>query len=505
MRLMRSELRTAFLLVALCSVALAQGGDAPPAGGAPPDAPKEEPPVRMSDADRKAFEKLLDEFLSPGKKSRQEILERFEKFLAKGASGHSALEDVEGISEIAERLRGSNPKAGKTKGKVTEEEIKPDVHGFPGGIGTVKYFLHVPKDYTPQKAWPVIFCLPDNQTWGEGSSYLEEMWLKRSDRIAATHILVAPRPQTKGESWTSPKSLARAMITLRHICGEYESDKKSAGPSVDLRRIFLDADESGALVAARMPEIFAGAVLHKVEGAAPGQPNLREAGGLSGLAAYLVCETGNGKQAQFAQRVRAANGASVIEEAPAGSVLGGADAIAAWMEALPRATQPRKLDYTIHDSSFQRHYWLNVLEFDASAKPAPMISAEADRARNVLTIHPAGATRFELFLNDAIVDLNKELRIVVVDGERELEFFKGKATRSLAIALDELVASNHSWRIYPAKFIVDLPALRRAQAERDAAAAAAGGAGGGAGGGPAESGAKGGKAGAGPDPGSAGE
>jgi hypothetical protein len=426
----------------------------------------------MGDAERKSFEKLLDEYLNPGKKPVQEILERFEKFVAKPVGGHSVLEDVAGISEIAERLRGANPKPPKSKGKVFEEELRPDVHGFPGGIGTVKYFLYVPKDYSPQKPLPLIFCLPDNNAWPEGSSYLEEMWLKRSEKFASGFILAAPRPHARGDPWTSPKSLARAMITLRHVCGIYESNKKDAGPAVDLRRVFLDGEEAAALVAARMPEVFCGAVLHRVTGAADGQPSIRDAGFLNGLAAYLVCETGKAEQAQFAQRAKTANEACVIEEAAASGSLGNIEEIAKWTDAVARVTQPRRIEYTIHDSSFQRHYWINVLEFDAAAKPAPAIAAEVDAAANVVKVTPAGVTRFEIFLNDALVDLSRELRIVVVDGGKELELFRGKPERVLATLLEELVASNHSWRIYPIRFVADLAALRRAQAEREAAAAA---------------------------------
>lgn len=473
---MRSNKGWLILLSLALAAGAEEGGVKPPAGanaagGAAP--PAEPPAFRMADSERRAFEKLLQEYVDPGKKPRQEILDRFDKFVGKPVAGHSVLEDVEGISEIATAVRGFNPKAGKGKGKLVEEEIRPEVHGFPGGIGTVKYFLYLPKDYTPARLWPVLFCLPDNAKWAEGSAYVDETWLKRGEKIAGNYIVAVPRPQTKGESWASPKSLARAMITLRYLAGTFDPEKKEAGPAVDPRRIFIDGDGPAAVIAARFAEVFAGAILHKVDGAPVGDVELRRVGGLNGLAAYSVVESGKGPELQFAQRLKAANDLSGIEEAAADKVGGDPEAIFAWMEALPRTRQLRKIEYAVHDPSFQRHHWINVLEYDPAAQPAPGFAATCDRAGNVVRIEPNGLSRFELFLNDALVDLSRELRIVVVDNEKEIEFFKGKPERKLSVLLDELLASNHPWRIYPVRFIVDMPSLRKVQAQREAEEAAA--------------------------------
>ncbi|MGH7163589.1 MAG: hypothetical protein ACREID_08900 [Planctomycetota bacterium] len=464
-------------VLALAGWAQAPAGDgspAPPAANQDPAAvtPQEPPAFRMPEAERRKFQQHLGDYIDPpGKKPRAEMLDKFQKYVGKPVDGHSLLEDVETITELAGAARGANPKSGRVRGRVVEEEIKPEVHGFPGGIGTVKYYLYLPKDYTPGKFWPVIYCLPDNQVWAEGSSYLEEVWLKRADGVANTHILVAPRPQAKGEAWTAPKSLARAMIALRHVCGSYDPDKKDAGPAVDIRRVFVDGDDAAAIVAARLAEMFAGAILRRCDGALEGSPNLRKVGGLAGLPAYCVIEKGSADQLQFAQRLKASNESCQIEEVDPGAALGDPAALTKWVLELPRPLQPRKIEYAIRDPSFQRHYWINVLEYDAATQPAPMFSATADRADNVVTIEPIGLARFELFLNDAIVDLNRKLRIVVVEGEKEIEFFSGKVERNLAVMLDELLASNHPWRVYPARFVVDLPALREVQAAREAAEA----------------------------------
>ena len=149
--------------------------------------------------------------------------------------------------------------------------------------------------------------------------------------------------------------------------------------------------------------------------------------------------------------------------------LGDAEAIATWMAARPfEGMQQRELEYTVHRPSFHRHHWINVREVDTSGETAPHYHAVADRDRNEVTIYASGLVRFELFLNDTLVDLNKDVRIVVSEEEREYEFFNGRIRRDLGVLLSELVASNHPWRIYPVRFVIDMPELRDVEARRAA-------------------------------------
>ena len=109
----------------------------------------------------------------------------------------------------------------------------------------------------------------------------------------------------------------------------------------------------------------------------------------------------------------------------------------------------------------------------------PITPPRLNRKTNTVTITSEGLLRFEIFLNDALVDLNNEITILIEDGAEPIEFFKGKVERSLSMTLNELVASNHPWRVYPVRFDVDMPTVRAQEAERIAAAKAAAGAQGG--------------------------
>lgn len=440
-----------------------KGGDQadPPAGEKAADekkpAPKEPPAWKLPDRERRSIERLVEEYLVPGHTERPRVLEKLERVVRKDIDGHSAMEDVPAFVAMANGCRVFNPKLAR-RGRILEVPIGPEVHQFPGGIGTVTYTLYVPKDYSDKKLWPAIFCLPDNKKWPSQEDYIKRVWLK-SKTVAEGYLVAVPKPDSKGESWSRAKSQARAMISLRHLMGTYDAEKKTAGPATDMLRVFVDGDDGAAETAARFCEMFAGAVLRHSDGRISGGPNLRQIGGLAGLPAYCLIEPGKKRQAEFGKKLRGMNDACLVVEAADG--IGDPAEIAKWMERLPARTgQPRSLEYTVHDQSFQRCYWINVLDYDATYKPAPWFEATADRATNEIRITVGGVSRFELFLNDAIVDLNRNVKVIVVDDDREYTFLDARVERNLAKMLTGLIRTNHPWRVYPARFDVDVVKLR---------------------------------------------
>ncbi len=445
----------------------AAGGDTvkpdEPAGGGPA-AEEATPAWVMQERDRKRLRDAMLDYLRPGKKTRQEMLEPLAKFVEKEIDGHSPYADVAAWVEAAALAREVNPKAGR-KGSVREVEVAPEVHGFPGGVGTVKYFAYLPKDYSEKQNYPLLFCMPDTKAWPDPDKYIEEQWVKASETIATGFIVVVPVPAAKGDAWTKAGAYARAMIALRHAMGGFDSDRKDGGPATDLRRVFVAGDDVAALVAARFGEMFCGAVLVHCDGKASTGPDLTKAGAVSGVAAYVVCDAKKRNHREFADRIKAANDATVIVESLV------AENAATWMAARAPVGEPRRIEYAIHDGSFQRHHWITVLAYDAAAaKGIPTFVATADRATNTIRVQVSGVTRFELFLNDALADLSKPVVVVIAEGDKEYEFSNDVPVRDLGTLLEELVASNHPWRIYPVRFVVDLPKLReRSAAGKDAA------------------------------------
>jgi hypothetical protein len=470
---MRNWLSALFLFsLLLGSGALAQEEGTPPAdaeGEKKPAAeePAEPPVFVLPERERGRLEKALSDYLQPGRKPRAERYKKLEKLVEKKIDGHSLLEDVEALTSIANQARLFNPKVGK-KGRINEVKIPPDVHGFPGRIGTVFYDLYLPKGYTDRQLWPVIFCLPDNKKFPDGKTYINQRWLKPAPEAAQKFLIVVPRPQSRGDKWANAKSYARAMITLRHLLGTFEATSKTGGPAVDANRIFIEGDDVAATIAGRFSELFAGAILRGVNGI-DSKIDLAKGGGLGGLPAFLIFNTKKKTQRTFAEKIKAANDATRLVMVEDNDFTGNQETVAKWVGELEISRQPRKLEYFVYDGSFQRHYWIVVRDFDASVKPAPSFRATADRARNEVRIDVEGVNRFELFLNDALVDLGSKLRIVVTEGEKEYLFLEDTLRRDLAVMLEEMIASNQPWRAYPVRLLVDLPTLRARHAEEEAA------------------------------------
>jgi len=443
-----------------------EGGEEP----AKPAEPAEPPAFRLGEKDQRKVEKALEKYLVPSKKSRAENQKAIEKLIAKGFDGHSLLEDVPALEVIANGSRVFGSKAGR-KGAIVSVKVPPDVHGFPGGVGTVNYWLYLPKNYTDKKLWPVVFALPDTKAFPDTSRYLKDVWLKNSAAIRDGFIVAVPTPSAKGKRWrTDSKSYARAMIALRHVLGTFEGHSKTAGPASDYTRVFIDGQDIAALLGARFSELFAGAILRGTDGT-PGSINLRKYGQLHGLPAYCIVDPGKKSQRTFAMLVKEGNEDSVVVES-ADPIAADVESVAKWMAAVPARTQPREITYTLHDGSFQRHHWINVLAFDNTLKPPAGFTASCDRVNNVVTIQSRGLQQFEVSLNDALVDLNRDVTVKVMDDDQELIAYQGKAARDYSKVLTELIETNQPWRIYPVRISIDVPALRKSAAEAEAAAKA---------------------------------
>ena len=468
---------TAMLLAGTASVLWAQedGGDPAPEGEPNKEPAKEaqpqEPPLfKLSEKDRKKVHKALEKYLVPSKKSRADNAKGLEKLIDKKFEGHSLLEDVAALTDMANQSRVFGSKAGR-KGAIVSVKVPPDVHGFPGGVGTVNYWLYLPKGYSDKKLWPVLFALPNTKDFPDTSRYLKDVLLKNSESIRNGYIVAVPTPSAKHKQWrTDSKSYARAMIALRHVVGTFEGQRKTAGPASDYTRVFLDGGDIAALLGARFSELFAGVILRGADGKA-GRVDLRKFGQLNGLAAYCVVDPGSKNQSRFVAAVKDANPATVSVESK-DLLAVDVEAMAKWMTELPARAHPRTISYTIHDGSFQRHHWINVLKYDSSMKPPADFTATCDRINNVVTIESRGLTQFEVSLNDALVDLNRDLTVKVVENDKEMIAYEGRAPRDLSMVLTELVDSNMPWRIYPVRISIDVPTLRQRAAEAEAAAKA---------------------------------
>jgi len=82
----------------------------------------------------------------------------------------------------------------------------------------------------------------------------------------------------------------------------------------------------------------------------------------------------------------------------------------------------------------------------------PRVVATADREKNTITIEARSVTSLLLFLNDALVDLDKEV-ILVVNGRET----KHKFRRHLETMVDELITAYDPSHLYTVRRLVTVP------------------------------------------------
>ena len=99
-----------------------------------------------------------------------------------------------------------------------------------------------------------------------------------------------------------------------------------------------------------------------------------------------------------------------------------------------------------------RAYWLSAAGFDPEEEPA--ISAEINRETNAIAITASNVSEVTLYFNDALVDLDREVKVICNGVEQ-----KEKFSRSLATALTQFYNSNDAGRVYTAFQVYDIPEL----------------------------------------------
>ncbi len=137
---------------------------------------------------------------------------------------------------------------------------------------------------------------------------------------------------------------------------------------------------------------------------------------------------------------------TVVDEA--GSALApGADsmtAITAWVENRKRDDAPSSIHYKFGNLKFQAVHWLKANEtlVRAGASPSdkdfPRIEARIDKSSNTIHIETVNVPSLYVYLNDALVDLDKDV-VIEVNGKKA---FSGKVNRKLSYMLENRYYNN---------------------------------------------------------------
>ncbi len=263
--------------------------------------------------------------------------------------------------------------------------------------------------------------------------------------ILATHIVLVPLGPEVGDpgkaeatevegSWFELGNLRVMFKCLRILLEQVRFDRS---------RLVLDGWGDAGLdalqITTNLPSWFAGVINRS--GELGGDDMLFE--NLGGVPLLYVAGQGDGGKvdtAALAARKDVPAGVTVVDEP--GSALAPSEAtrtaVTGWLAERQRNLAPSSVHFKFADQQFQYVDWITALRISKpeDSRPGdpdfPRIDAKVDRATNRITLETVNVLQINLFLSDALVDLDKPVVISVNGKDRAPQKF----TRDLRAMFD---------------------------------------------------------------------
>jgi hypothetical protein len=251
----------------------------------------------------------------------------------------------------------------------------------------------LPKDYdASRKSYPLLLLIPDE---GESpAEHIREYWISR-DILENALLVAVAMPKNQGE-WARiavngrPGGLSYVLTGLRMATERF---------AVDPDRIYVIGRGKGvpAAIAAGnySPHRFA-AVLGRAGDAGDIGPE-----NFSNLPTWF---SGAGARASTFQETARSAGQNNCDIDATGTE----QELWAWIRGHPRQANPKSVIVVPGDPFPTHAYWMRVAPSASYARARGTL----DRATNSVTIQAEGVSQVTVYLNDALLDLDKPLRIV---------------------------------------------------------------------------------------------
>jgi hypothetical protein len=349
----------------------------------------------------------------------------------KGLAGTRPAEDaLRRTADLGRAVHLSQPHSLRDlrRGKVGTDLLR--LGGFAGEGLEVAY--RVPKDYDPRREhYPLVLVIP-----GEGEDpalHLRTHWLQAE--LLEQVILLAPTMPADVETWDEVVVAGRPG-GLCHVLGALRVGLERF--SVDANRVLIVGRGRGvrtALAAGNhAPQAFAGVI------GLEGDAGDLGAGNFTNLPTWFA--PGGEKAQAFFHEL----GAGGIANCRVGEV--DEAGLVAWILAAHRSAFPERVELVVGKPFPTRAYWLRI----APSQPNARASAAIDRAGGLVLVSTVGASQLTLTLNDALVDLDRTLK-VIVDGVTHTV----DAPRRVPTLLELLVdGTSDAGCVYVAEVVIDL-------------------------------------------------
>jgi hypothetical protein len=217
----------------------------------------------------------------------------------------------------------------------------------------------------------------------------------------------------------------------------------------DARRIFLDGAGSGAVAATNFctlfPSVVTGAI---VRGPPPSDEHFEErfenAAGVPFL--FVGGEKKEEKVVPYAKAIlekfKGTEGYNLTQK----DALDDATLLS-WLNDHPKVFAPRKVRFRTDDLFYADCFWIRAQDVDPNLEKEPIVvDAVIDHEKNEITVVTSKKVKkFEIFLNDDVLDLSREVRVLHRKMEEQgdaKECFHGMVKRVIEYALDS------TWKDY---------------------------------------------------------
>ena len=316
-------------------------------------------------------------------------------------------------------------------------------HGSFAGAG-MSYAYRLPREYDASRAYPLLLAIPGENE--QPADHIRMSWTLRE--IQDQVIVVCPSMPARTEDWERvmvkgrPGGLSHVLTGLRAASERF---------AVDPERVFVAGYGKSVPTAVAAgnysPQRFAG-ILGRAGDAGPLRPdNFNNLPTLFAGAGAEARACGEAAKAAGHDNSRFDVDATEQDLWP-------------WMRDNPRRSLPERVVVQTGDPFPTRTYWLQL---NPSA-PGARATGTLERAANTIRIQAEGVAQVTVFLNDALLDLSKPVKVILNDVEHEQA-----VPRQLGSFLDLLYEGiSDAACVYVARLELDLTA--------DAAAAAADGA-----------------------------
>jgi len=325
----------------------------------------------------------------------------------------------------------------------------------------IEWAIRLPKKYTEKKPWPVILTLPSGKEgdWVKPADYFKAIYNKKP--IIDQFILQVPK---------LPKDLEMDPIpNYSRDRAEEEEDKRIRSVfgafgylvnnyTVDRARVFLDCGSEtcgfGIRFATLFPDRWAGIILRN-----PTEVDDLRIGTLFNVPILALKTEQNAAEVDALKKrwdKECPDMFTVIDAKGAAPHLDSSDDILAWTNEKSRDMVPNKVTLEPNHDRFNKAYWVDIHVADSllttTGEDRPRLVAVADRATNRITIDCKGVERFEILLNDDLVDLSKEFTIVV-NGKA----VKETRRRSFGEMKRRMLERNDWDYIFPVRYVSSVP------------------------------------------------